>query len=420
MHRPIDHSARARAVAFLLPLLLLVTAPLVHAAQWTNPGAPTDTVSWGFSNSSITISANVSVGEFLFDPSYNGYLFTVNAGTLIFTTGGVVNNSTSAPTFRVVNGGDLYFTGTGTSLGDARYVITTGTLRMRTDHNVDGSLALFNLGGAGTLRANNPLDGGTMTLGAVVGNGGAIDFGTAPLTVGSLEIDTSFNGTIIGNATVGTALTKVGTGTWTISGASTYVGNTLISAGTIKIANTSGSVFGTGDVTIAHGATLTGAGAFTGALLNSGTFSPGNSPTLMTLSAFNQDVNGALILELGGLARGTGYDALDITGAAAFDGTLTISLINGFNPATGASFNLFDWGSQTGTFATLNLPGLASGLSWDTSLLYTDGVLSVTGTATAIPEPSIYAALLGAAALGLAIRRRHTAKTANAPPAQAA
>ena len=110
-------------------------------------------------------------------------------------------------------------------------------------------------------------------------------------------------------------------------------------------------------------------------------------------------------LQLGGPLRGDQYDALDVGGELAFGGTLTISLINDFNPVTGASFILFDFDTTTGSFDTFSLPDLDPGLAWDTTALYSLGTLSV----TAIPEPSTYAALAGLLALGLALRRRKVA-----------
>jgi hypothetical protein len=76
------------------------------------------------------------------------------------------------------------------------------------------------------------------------------------------------------------------------------------------------------------------------------------------------------------LMAGGGYDQIQSSGALALDGTLQVTLINGFSPAAGQSFNLFDWASVVGTFDTLQLPALA-GLAWETSQLYSSGVLSV-------------------------------------------
>ena len=84
-----------------------------------------------------------------------------------------------------------------------------------------------------------------------------------------------------------------------------------------------------------------------------------------------------LNIEIGGTTQGTGYDHLNVTGDLALDGALEVSLINGFNPIAGQSFNILDWlGTRTGTFSSLVLPTLA-GLAWNTSQLYTTGVLSV-------------------------------------------
>jgi hypothetical protein len=71
-----------------------------------------------------------------------------------------------------------------------------------------------------------------------------------------------------------------------------------------------------------------------------------------------------------------------VRGALAFGGALQVSLINGFTATSGQSFNLFDWDSQSAAFGSLVLPSLAVGLSWNTSQLYTSGVLSVASTGT--------------------------------------
>ncbi len=112
-------------------------------------------------------------------------------------------------------------------------------------------------------------------------------------------------------------------------------------------------------------------------------------------------------MELGGTGRGTTYDALNVTGALAFGGTLVVATIDGFAPAAGNSFDLFNFTTGASTFAAVTLPALGSNLIWDTSALYTTGVLSV--VATAVPEPSAYAAFAGAGALALAWWRRRRA-----------
>ncbi|MCF7734384.1 MAG: hypothetical protein K9N23_22065, partial [Akkermansiaceae bacterium] len=66
--------------------------------------------------------------------------------------------------------------------------------------------------------------------------------------------------------------------------------------------------------------------------------------------------------------------------------------------ANGNTFNLFDWGSSSGAFASVTLPDLDPGLEWDRDSLYVNGQLSV------IPEPT--AALLGGLGMLALLRRR--------------
>ena len=84
-----------------------------------------------------------------------------------------------------------------------------------------------------------------------------------------------------------------------------------------------------------------------------------------------------LFMDIGGTARGTQYDAMDVAGRLTFGGTLTATLINAFAPQPGDSFNLFDWGTKAGTFSTVNVPALNPGLAWNQGNLYLDGTLSI-------------------------------------------
>jgi hypothetical protein len=110
-----------------------------------------------------------------------------------------------------------------------------------------------------------------------------------------------------------------------------------------------------------------------------GTHDPGFSPTLLNVGNVTYASTASLDMELGGTTRGTQYDAIVSTGNLKFGGSLLVSLLNGFAPAVGNSFDLFDWSTLSGTFANIQLPKLAGGLTWNTSQLYTTGTLSVGG-----------------------------------------
>jgi hypothetical protein len=271
----------------------------------------------------------------------------------------------------------------------------------------------------GTLQLNRNLaqhSGSTLTGGTwIVRNGATLrDDYTTAYSVNQGDVTLHGTGEFAGFSTVtnnqgalrlldgktfstGAAFTNSGTlivGT----GSSFSTTSTFANSGTLSLL---GSFNATGGLT--NTGTFGGGGTFTGSLVNAGLLSPGQSPGLLNITGnLTLQSTSHLLMELGGLIEGISYDSIDVTGTLTFGGTLTVTLVNTFIPATGAAFNLFDAGAFSGTFASLNLPTLSGGLQWDTSTLYTAGVLSV----SAIPEPSTYAALAGLAALGLAAWKR--------------
>jgi hypothetical protein len=125
--------------------------------------------------------------------------------------------------------------------------------------------------------------------------------------------------------------------------------------------------------------TLGGGGTVGGDVDNSsGIVAPGNSAGQLTVDGdYTQQSSGTLAIELGGITPGAEHDHLQVTGNAALDGTLSVSLIDGFTPSAGSSFDILDWGTLGGAFSSLNLPTVA-GLTWDTSQLYITGELNLT------------------------------------------
>ncbi len=130
----------------------------------------------------------------------------------------------------------------------------------------------------------------------------------------------------------------------------------------------------------------------------SGTFSPGLSPALLTVGSILLTPSNVLDIELGGLLRGSQYDAFDVNGTMVLDGQLKLTLINSFTPSLGNQFDIFN-GNIVGTFTSYNFPTLSAGLFWDTSLLYSQGIVQVVNT----PEPT---SLAGLAISGSLLSRR--------------
>ncbi len=88
---------------------------------------------------------------------------------------------------------------------------------------------------------------------------------------------------------------------------------------------------------------------------------------------------GHLDFFLAGTGSGTDYNRIDAQSDVVLDGTLNVTLVNGFIPQEDDTFDLldFDPARLSGSFRQINLPALTGDLLWDTSRLYTHGELSV-------------------------------------------
>lgn len=310
------------------------------------------------------------------------------AGTLILSN---ANNSFNAPIF--INAGTLSVGANihlGSQTGGQAVNLRGGTLR------ATGTFGLFN-GSAGTNNRN-----------VTLANQSGIEVtGSNTLTIA---------GVISNNATVGNVdpgFNKTGTGTLLLSGANTYTGTTNVSAGKLLVNNTIGSGTGTGLVNVGVNGTLGGSGTISGATTIAGNLNPGNSPGLLSFgSSLTLETTAVTTMEIDGLVRGTGYDAVNTTSQLSYGGDLILQFATGL--ASDATFNLFDFGSQTGSFDTVTLAGSYTGSLINDGF----GVWSLTSgsdswtftqstgdlTFAVIPEPSV--ALLGALGVLLLFRRK--------------
>jgi hypothetical protein len=144
-----------------------------------------------------------------------------------------------------------------------------------------------------------------------------------------------------------------------------------------KRATINGSVLGKSD---SQKITLTGYIKGTGTFDNvtfAGTYSPGLSPVRADVGSIAFAPASNLQIELAGTERGSQYDAIVASGSLDLNGSLVVSLLDSYTPAWGSVFDILDWGARTGSFASIVLPSLTGALQWNTSKLYSDGVLSV-------------------------------------------
>lgn len=261
-------------------------------------------------------------------------------------------------------------------------------------------------GGDGT--ANLSFNGGELRLNTSAGSALTVDLdGTLDSTTTFNAVDgaLSLNGVLDGSG--GLTLASSGGGTVIVSAANTFSGDVAVTTGSARVTNATGSAFGTGNVSVSSGATLSGDGSFTGALTvaSGGTVAPGNSPGLLEIGS-GSNLGGTLLFEIAGAdTRGGDYDAIDVLGEGdlTLGGTLSVVFTGDYLPTGAVTWDLLDFTTISGTFGTYDLPTV-NGFTWDTTALYTTGELSL--SASAVPEPGTTALLAGLALLGFAIHRR--------------
>ena len=111
-----------------------------------------------------------------------------------------------------------------------------------------------------------------------------------------------------------------------------------------------------------------------------GTYSQASAGTL-ALSVTGANLNRSTLSSLSAKSLSTqstsGVYAMTVQDAFTVAGTLTVTLPSDYVPKVGDRFLLIQAGSLSGTFSTLSLPSLSSGYAWDTSALYTTGMIRI-------------------------------------------
>ena len=258
---------------------------------------------------------------------------------------------------------------------------------------------MVNLNSGGTLvvpsvsRTSGATDAGVLVL-----NGGvlkptaanstfiAADAAVSVQTNGAVMDTTGFNVGLLAPELHGSGaapdggLLKLGAGTLTLAGAGTYNGSTVVSNGALLANNTIGSVTGSGAILVLAGASLGGTGMLSGPLTiqPGGILAPGSTAGTLMLGS-PPTLNGTLALALVKSSINLSNSKLALaSGPLAFGGTLAVSA-TGDALQVGDTFELFDAPAFTGSFASLSLPTLPTGWTWDTSRLAVDGTITVAG-----------------------------------------
>jgi len=202
--------------------------------------------------------------------------------------------------------------------------------------------------------------------------------GASILTIGDADSSSAFSGNIKdGGAGKTLAITKIGSGTLTLSGANTYNGGTAINGGTLLINNATGSTgTGTNAVNINSGGTLGGTGFITGLVTNNagGILSPGGVSGVgkLTLSGNVTLLAGSTSTFLVNGTTAVASNSVAVGAAITYGGVLNIVTNGTFT--SGQTFQLF---SGTGATNASNFASIAGSPGAGLAFNFTNGVLSV-------------------------------------------
>ncbi|MCX6900359.1 MAG: PEP-CTERM sorting domain-containing protein [Verrucomicrobia bacterium] len=367
----------------------------------------------------------------------NNSLAITNGGMVVSQNGAVGNASGANINFALVagagslwtNSGDLYVGATGSFnqliISNAGMVVNANAY-IGADNNAKTNSALIT--GSASLWQNN----GNLLVGSngsssrlTVSNGGKVT--AANLIVGATATSTGNIVTVSGGNLYVTNAAQNGSldirrGTLAINTGTVVVNRLYLTNNASSVMTFNAGLLQSGGSTVSNGVAFTvgdgvqsatldllggthrfanglmlstnssliGSGGIFGSATNFGIIAPGHSVGTINITGDLTLADSSwLDMELAG--PGTN-DVLDISGLLKAGGGLKLTLTNGYTGNIGDTFDLFNFGSVSGTFAQTNLPTLVAGMEWNTSKLYTLGEIKI------VPEPGTGALL----ALGLA------------------
>ena len=315
-----------------------------------------------YSGSTFDISGSTIGGGPIVGDLSGGGAINLGSNTLTVGTSTDSRNTTfsggtlsSAGTF--VKQGTNTLTLTGVNLHADGTDLNAGTLNISNDNNLGVAGGAFTVAGGSTLQAGASVITGVRGFTIATGNA------AYPIIDTQSDYLSIYGGLLSGGTGLG--VTKIGSGTLTLTGASnsTFTGLFGVTDGTVVVNGTLAS-----PVTVDAGALFKGIGTINGLMTVNGTLQPGTSiGTQYYTSSLIIGSGGTLAIEINDLGA---TSIADVTGSATIGGsTLTINADAGSYtaPITYPPFLVTTTG-VSGTFGTTNLPtftGLISELIYN-------------------------------------------------------
>jgi hypothetical protein len=298
------------------------------------------------------------------------------AGSQNFTTAGNFTNNgaltVGAGSKFLVNGNLTNFAGS---------TLTGGV------YNVTGTLQ-FNGANIVTNAANVTLNGSAAKIINQTSVNAFTNF-TTNSAAGNLTLSGGQSLTTAGGSFTNAGILTVSKGSTLTIGGSTFLftqsGGTSTIDGTLT--SSTASTFNL------NGGSLFGGGLVNYSLVDKASVTPGDSATktgiLTVQQTYTQGSTGALNIAIGGTTAGTQFDQLNVTKAATLAGTLNVSLINGFVPTIGSTFDILNGSTVSGNWTTIKGLSINSTEHFTETVNSNDVILTVVSGAAPVSATSL-------------------------------